>query len=73
MPIWRPGPCQVSANGDFYHLLITFAHSLDPDQDQQNVSVGPDLGTTTTTTTTTNTTNTTTIAAADVAATSTTT
>ena len=29
------------ASGDFYCLLITFANSLDPDQDQQNV--GPDL------------------------------
>ena len=29
------------ASGDFYRLLITFANSLDPDQDRQNV--GPDL------------------------------
>ena len=29
------------ASGHFCHLLITFANSLDPDQDQQNV--GPDL------------------------------
>ena len=29
------------ASGDFCHLLIIFANSLDPDQDQQNV--GPDL------------------------------
>ena len=29
------------ASGDFCCLLITFANSLDPDQDQQNV--GPDL------------------------------
>ena len=29
------------ASGDFWHLLITFANSLDPDQDRQNV--GPDL------------------------------
>ena len=29
------------ASGDFCRLLITFANSLDPDQDQQNV--GPDL------------------------------
>ena len=30
------------ASGDFCHLLIiVFANSLDPDQDQQNV--GPDL------------------------------
>ena len=27
--------------GDFYHLQITFANSLDSDQDQENVS--PDL------------------------------
>ena len=27
--------------GDIYRLLITFANSLDPDQDRQNV--GPDL------------------------------
>ena len=29
------------ANDDFCHLLIAFANSLDPDQDQQNI--GPDL------------------------------
>ena len=29
------------ASGDFCHLLITFANSLDPDQARQNV--GPDL------------------------------
>ena len=29
------------ASCDFCRLLITFANSLDPDQDQQNV--GPDL------------------------------
>ena len=29
------------ASGDFYHLLITFANSLDPGQARQNV--GPDL------------------------------
>ena len=29
------------ASDDFCHLLITFANSLDPDQNQQ--SVGPDL------------------------------
>ena len=29
------------ASGDFCHLLIIFANSLDPDQDRQNV--GPDL------------------------------
>ena len=29
------------AIGYFYRLLITFANSLDPDQDRQNV--GPDL------------------------------
>ena len=31
----------LPASGDFCHLLITFANSLDPDQAQQNV--GPDL------------------------------
>ena len=31
------------ANGYFCHLMITFANSLDPDQDRQNVS--PDLET----------------------------
>ena len=31
----------ISANGDFFHVPLTFANSLDPDQDQQNV--GPDL------------------------------
>ena len=31
----------LSTSGDFCHLLITFANSLDPDQAQQNV--GPDL------------------------------
>ena len=29
------------ANADFCRLVITFANSLDPDQDQQNI--GPDL------------------------------
>ena len=29
------------ASCDFYRLLLTFANSLDPDKDQQNVS--PDL------------------------------
>ena len=29
------------ASGNFFRLLITFANSLDPDQDRQNV--GPDL------------------------------
>ena len=29
------------AGGDFFHLLITVADSLDPDQDRH--SVGPDL------------------------------
>ena len=29
------------ASGHFCYLLITFANSLDPDQDRQNV--GPDL------------------------------
>ena len=31
------------ASGDFCILLITFANSLDPDQDRQNDSVSPDL------------------------------
>ena len=31
----------LPASGDFCHLLITFANSLDPHQDRQNV--GPDL------------------------------
>ena len=31
----------ILASGDFCRLLITFANSLDPDQDRQNVS--PDL------------------------------
>ena len=31
----------LPASGNFCHLLITFANSLDPDQAQQNV--GPDL------------------------------
>ena len=31
----------ILANSDFHCLLITFANSLGPDQDQQNVS--PDL------------------------------
>ena len=31
----------LSASGNFCHLLITFANSLDPDQARQNV--GPDL------------------------------
>ena len=43
--IWRPGPCQVSLTLSLLmvtcHLLIAFANSLDPDQDNQNVS--PDL------------------------------
>ena len=30
------------AGGDFFRLLITFANTLDPDQDQH--SIGPDLG-----------------------------
>ena len=29
------------ASGDFCHLVVTFAKSLDPDKDRQNV--GPDL------------------------------
>ena len=32
----------LPVSGDFCCLLITFANSLDPDQDRQNV--GPDLG-----------------------------
>ena len=31
----------LPTSSDFYHLLITFANSLDPDQAQQNIS--PDL------------------------------
>ena len=31
----------LPASGDFFHLLITFANFLDPDQAGQNV--GPDL------------------------------
>ena len=31
----------LPASGDFCHLLIIFANSLDPDQARQNV--GPDL------------------------------
>ena len=30
------------ANGNFGHLLITFANSLDPDQDQQNFGLDLD-------------------------------
>ena len=30
------------ASGDFCFLLLTFANSLDPDQDRQNVSPGLD-------------------------------
>ena len=33
--------CSLPASGDYCHLLITFANSLDPDQARQNV--GPDL------------------------------
>ena len=32
---------KLTSSVDFCHLLITFANSLDPDQDQQNI--GPDL------------------------------
>ena len=32
----------LSASGNFFHLLVIFANSLDPDQVRQNV--GPDLG-----------------------------
>ena len=31
----------LPASGNFYHLLITFANNLDPDQARRNV--GPDL------------------------------
>ena len=31
------------AGGDFCRLMITFAISLEPDQDQQNVSPGPEV------------------------------
>ena len=31
----------LGASGNFYHLLITYANSLSPDQDRRNVS--PDL------------------------------
>ena len=33
--------CSLPASGDYCHLLITFANSLDSDQARQNV--GPDL------------------------------
>ena len=33
--------CSFLSSGDFCHLLINFANSLDPGQEQQNV--GPDL------------------------------
>ena len=33
------------ASGNFCHLLMTFAKSLDPDQDRQNVGPDPDLNT----------------------------
>ena len=32
----------LPASSKFCHLLITFANSLDPDQDQDRKSVGPD-------------------------------
>ena len=32
----------LPASGDFCCLLITFANSLDPDQDRQNVGPDPD-------------------------------
>ena len=35
------GKTDFFASGDFSCLLMTFANSLDPDQDPQNV--GPDL------------------------------
>ena len=36
--------CDISfqASSDFCHLLITYANSLDPDQDRQNVGPDPD-------------------------------
>ena len=37
----RPSVNSFPASGDFCHLLITYANSLDPDQAQQ--SIGPDL------------------------------
>ena len=30
------------ANGNFRHLLITFANNMDPDQDRQNYGPDPD-------------------------------
>ena len=38
----KPITIAISLLAATYHLLITFANSLDPDQDRQNV--GPDLG-----------------------------
>ena len=44
-PSWRMNICgnnqNCHASGDFCHLLVAFANSLDPDQDQH--FVGPDL------------------------------
>ena len=34
----------VFACSDFCHQLTTFANSLDPDQDSQYLSVGPEMG-----------------------------
>ena len=34
----------LNASSDFCHQLTTFANSLDPDQDSQYLSVGPELG-----------------------------
>ena len=31
------------ASSNFFYLLITFANSLDPDQDWQNVGPGPEV------------------------------
>ena len=44
IPVFQKMNCFDSflASGDFCLLLKTFANSLDPDQDQQNV--GPDRG-----------------------------
>ena len=39
--VWLVLSLTFLGGGDFCHLLITFANSLDPDQDRQNV--GPDL------------------------------
>ena len=41
-PLPKPISISFFARGNFCCRLITFANSLDPDQDRQNV--GPDLG-----------------------------